>query len=468
MFEKLRPDPTFYPSPRLAMEAEPERIAYVALLSPDASRPDALAVVDVDPASRTYGTMLHRLDMPHRGDEFHHFGWNACSSALSPMSGHSFLKRRYLVIPGIRSSRLYIVDTGPDPLRPTIAKVIEPEEVLRKTGYSRPHTVHCGPEGIYISTLGGAGADGTEGPPGIFLLDCESFEILGKWEIERGPQKMHYDFWWNLPRNFMVSSEWGLPPQYENGIVPEELLGNRYGHHIHFWELSSRRHVQTIDLGANHQMALELRPAHDPTREYGFLGVVVDTTNLEGSIWTWYREGGQFHVKKTAVIPPEPADASLLPDLLKGFGAVPPLISDIDLSLDDRFLYVACWGTGELRQYDVSDPMQPKLVGSVHAGGIVRRTPHPNGSAFGGGPQMTEISRDGKRVYFTNSLYSSWDKQFYPEGIPGRQVLCHVGANGGMTLDPAFDVQFGAEYASHQIRLQGGDCSTDSFCYPSA
>lgn len=303
MLESLRTDPTFHPSPRLAMEAEPEGIAYTALLSPDASRPDALAVVDVDPASASYGKVLYRLDMPERGDEFHHFGWNACSSALSPMSGHAFLRRRYLVIPGIRSSRIYIVDTQPDPARPTIARVIEPEEVLRKTGYSRPHTVHCGPEGLYISMLGGAGADGTQGPAGVFLMDCESFEIMGKWEIERGPQKLHYDFWWNLPRGYMVSSEWGLPPQFENGIVAEDLLGNRYGHQLHFWELSARRHLQSIDLGANHQMALEVRPAHDPTREYGFVGVVVDSTNLEASIWTWWREGGQFHARKTAVAP---------------------------------------------------------------------------------------------------------------------------------------------------------------------
>jgi selenium-binding protein 1 len=449
------------------MEAEREHIAYTALLSPDGSRPDALAVVDVDPGSSTYGKVLHRLDMPNRGDEFHHFGWNACSSALSPMSGHTFLKRRYLLIPGIRSSRIYVVDTQPDPTQPTIAKVIEPAEVLRKTGYSRPHTVHCGPEGIYISTLGGAG-DGTEGPPGVFLMDCESFEILGKWEIDRGPQKLHYDFWWNLPRDYMVSSEWGLPPQFEKGIVPEDLLGNRYGHHLHFWELSSRRHLQSIDLGANHQMVLEVRPAHDPTREYGFAGVVVDTTNLEGSIWTWYREDGTFKVSKTAVIPPEPAEASGLPDLLKGFGAVPPLITDIDLSMDDRFLYVACWGTGELRQYDVRDPMKPQLAGSVHAGGIVRKTALPDGGSFGGGPQMTEISRDGRRVYFTNSLYSAWDRQFYPAGIPGRQVMCNVGENGGLTLDRNFVVDFGTEYGAHQVRLQGGDCSTDSFCFPSA
>jgi selenium-binding protein 1 len=250
--------------------------------------------------------------------------------------------------------------------------------------------------------------------------------------------------------------------------VPEDLLGNKYGHRLHFWDLRDRRHVQTIDLGANHQMALEIRPAHDPTREYGFVGVVVDTTNLEASIWTWWRENGTFYARKTVTVPPEPADAAVLPDLLKGFGAVPPLISDIDLSLDDRFLYVACWGTGELRQYDVTDPFQPKLAGSVRVGGIAAHAAHSSGRPFGGGPQMTEISRDGRRVFFTNSLYSTWDKQFYPDGIPGLQVMCTTGATGGLTLDPDFYVEFGEGYGAHQVRLQGGDCSTDSFCYPSA
>jgi hypothetical protein len=80
------------------------------------------------------------------------------------------------------------VDTKPDPTKATICKIIEPEEVFKKTGYSRPHTVHCGPEGIYVSTLGGGGKDGTDGPPGIFIMDCETFDILGRWEIDRGPQ----------------------------------------------------------------------------------------------------------------------------------------------------------------------------------------------------------------------------------------------------------------------------------------
>ncbi len=463
-----RPDPTFYASPKLASEAPPETFAYTLLLSPDFSKPDALAIVDVDPSSAQYGKIVHTVTMPNKGDEFHHFGWNACSSALSPLTGHAFIERRYLIIPGLRSSRLYVIDTKPHPTQAKIHKIIEPEEIFHKTGYSRPHTVHCGPDGIYVSTLGGAGPNGTDGPPGIFILDCESFDVLGRWEIDRGPQLLHYDFWWNLPRNYMVSSEWGLPPQFENGIVAEDLLANKYGHRVHFWDLAARRNVQTIDLGANHQMALEVRPAHDPAREYGFLGVVVDTANLEGSIWTWWREGEKFHIEKTATIPPEKADPNLLPPLLKGFGAVPPLVTDIDLSLDDKFLYVACWGTGELRQYDVTDPRKPKLAGSVRAGGIARKSPHSSGAPFAGGPQMLEISRDGKRVYVTNSLYSTWDDQFYPSGVPGTVALVNVNPSGGIELDEKFAVAIPEGYRTHQIRLEGGDCSTDSFCYSSA
>src|SRR5687768_1015039 len=461
----MRPDPTFHASPKLAMEAAPENFAYTLLLSPDFSKPDALAVIDVKPGSPTYSRIVHTVTMPQKGDEFHHFGWNACSSSLSPLTGHAFLERRYLIIPGLRSSRIYIVDTKPGPTKAKICKIIEPEEVFRKTGYSRPHTVHCGPEGIYVSTLGGGGKDGTDGPPGVFIMDCQTFDILGRWEIDRGPQTLHYDFWWNLPRDYMVTSEWALPPQFENGIVPADLLSNKYGHRVHFWDLRARRNVQTIDLGANHQMALEVRPAHDPVRQYGFLGVVVDTTNLEGSIWTWWREGSKFHCEKTATIPPEPASKDMLPPL-QGFEAVPPLVTDIDLSLDDRFLYVSCWGTGEMRQYDVSDAFNPRLTGSVRIGGIVRRAAHPSHSdkALNGGPQMVEISRDGRRVYFTNSLYATWDAQFYPDGIRGWMAKLDVGPEGGCRLDPGLFLEFD-RLRPHQVHLEGGDASSDSYCF---
>lgn len=147
------------------MEAPRERFAYVAALAPDnKSRSDALLVVDVDSASGTYGSVVGRLDLPNTGDELHHFGWNACSAALCPYAPHPHLERRYLVVPGLRSSRIHIIDTKPDPQKLEIVKTIEPEELFARTGYSRPHTVHCGPEGIYVSALGAP--DG--GGPGVF------------------------------------------------------------------------------------------------------------------------------------------------------------------------------------------------------------------------------------------------------------------------------------------------------------
>jgi selenium-binding protein 1 len=136
----------------------------------------------------------------------------------------------------------------------------------------------------------------------------------------------------------------------------------------------------------------------------------------------------------------------------------------MNLSLDDRQLYVSCWGTGELRQYDVTDPGQPRLTGSVRLGGIVGRAAHPKAGALNGGPQMVEVSRDGRRVYVSNSLYASWDAQFYPDGIRGWVAKLDATPGGGMTLDPDFLAQFEGE-RPHQVRLEGGDASSDSYCF---
>src|SRR3954453_13290494 len=147
---KWTPDASFYPSPRMAMKAPKETLAYVASFDPERSEPDAIAVVDVDPESKRYSKILTTVPMPNVGDELHHFGWNACSSCLCPNAPHAHAERRYLVVPGLRSSRIHILDTKSNPKKPKIVKVIEPEEIAEKAGYTRPHTVHCGPEGIYV------------------------------------------------------------------------------------------------------------------------------------------------------------------------------------------------------------------------------------------------------------------------------------------------------------------------------
>ncbi|MGH3437664.1 MAG: selenium-binding protein SBP56-related protein [Sciscionella sp.] len=460
-------DPTFYRTPADAAAGPAEQLAYVVAFDRNAERADALTVVDVDPGSARYGEVVGWADMPNRGDELHHFGWNACSSALCH-AGHHSPRRRYLLVPGLRSSRLHVFDTQPDPTSPTLTKVIEAGELATKAGYSRPHTLHCGPDGLYLSCLGGA--DGAEGPGGVALLDHDNFEIGGQFETERGPQYLAYDLWWHIGANTMITSEWGTPSMIDDGVVPEKLLGKQYGHCLHFWDLATGRHVQEVDLGDEQQMALELRPSHDPEQTYGFVGVVISVADLSASVWLWHRDGDRWVAEKVITIPAEPADTGRLPEALQPFGAVPPLVTDINLSVDDRWLYISCWGTGDLHQYDVSDPFHPRHTATVRLGGIVSRSPHPAApdTPISGGSQMVELSRDGKRVYVTNSLYGSWDDQFYPDGVGAWMAKLDADTeSGGLVVDRGFfphgDAFRGLRV--HQVRLAGGDASSDSYCF---
>jgi selenium-binding protein 1 len=304
------------------------------------------------------------------------------------------------------------------------------------------------------------------------MLDPETFEVKGAWEADRGPQTLAYDFWWHLGHDTMITSEWGTPNMVEAGLNPEILMSGGYGRRLHVWDLAERKHRETLDLGEKQQMVLELRPSHNPNETYGFAGVVISLEDLSSSVWLWHRVGGgngagRWKVTKVIEIPAEPADADVLPPALKPFSATPPLVSDINLSLDDRWLYVSCWGTGRFLRYDVTDPFNPELASELRIGGIVSRTPHPaaSGRALNGGPQMVEVSRDGKRVYLTNSLYSSWDAQFYPNGIQGWMIKIDAAEDGSMAFDERFLLEDFGALRPHQVHLQGGDASSDSYCF---
>ena len=284
---------------------------------------------------------------------------------------HPHVERRYLVVPGLRSSRVYVRHEG-RPARAEIVKTIEPEEIAKKTGYSRAHTVHCGPDGIYVNALGNPDGDG---PGGIFVLDHDTFEVKGAWERDRGPQELV-----RLlvaprlrPRGLQRvghaehgrgGREPGAPARQ-----PVRPPAARLGH--------EGAGTSGSDLGAEHQMTLELRPAHDPDRAYGFVGTVVSTADLSATCSCGSAPDGTFAAQKVISVPAEPAEPTSCSDALKPFGAVRCLVTDIALSVDDRSLYVSCWGTGELKRYDVSDPRKPRETGSVRIGGIVDRSPHP-------------------------------------------------------------------------------------------
>ena len=120
------------------------------------------------------------------------------------------------------------------------------QELAERADYSRPHTVHCGPGCIYVSALGNAEG---KAPGGIFVMDHTTFDVLGRWEMDRGPQELAYDFWWHLGHDTLITSEWGTPDTVENGLIPELILGAKYGRRLHFWDLNKRRNDQTIDFG---------------------------------------------------------------------------------------------------------------------------------------------------------------------------------------------------------------------------
>src|ERR1700693_3077291 len=117
----MRPDPTVSPTPGRAMQAPRERLAYVALLNAGKNgQRDAMGVIDLDPSSSEYGRLVGQTVVPRGDNWLHPFGWNACSACLCPQTPHPHMERCYLIVPGIGSSRIYILDTKPDPKHPKI------------------------------------------------------------------------------------------------------------------------------------------------------------------------------------------------------------------------------------------------------------------------------------------------------------------------------------------------------------
>ena len=244
--------------------------------------PDFIAVVDTDPASPpTYGTIVHETPMPAIGDEFHHFGWNRCSSACHGPD------RSHLIVPGFRSSRVYILNVADDPRRPRLEKVIEPEALLAATGYSRPHTVHCMPgENIVISMLGDA--DG-KAAGGFAVLDARTFEIKGRWNDGGPTPPFNYDFWYQPRLDTLISSEFGEPNAFEPGFDLADVQGRALRAAAALLEPVGPTGEADDRPGREGLVPLELRWLHDPDATQGFAAAA-----LSSAVWRYQRENGPW------------------------------------------------------------------------------------------------------------------------------------------------------------------------------
>ncbi|XP_027717373.1 methanethiol oxidase [Vombatus ursinus] len=458
-----------YPTPLDAMKGPREEIVYLPCIyrNTGIQAPDYLATVDVDPKSPYYSQVIHRLPVPHLKDELHHSGWNTCSSCF----GDSSKSRTKLILPSLISSRIYVVDVDSNPRAPKLHKIVEPTEVMSKCDLAYLHTSHCLPSGeVMISALGDPKGNAKGG---FVLLDGETFEVKGTWQKPGGAARMGYDFWYQPRHNVLISTEWAAPNVFKDGFNPADVSAGLYGSQMHVWDWQRRELVQTLQM-QDGLIPLEIRFLHDPAACQGFVGCA-----LSSNIQRFYKtEGGKWAVEKVIQVPSKKVEGWMLPDM-------PGLITDIILSLDDRFLYFSNWVHGDLRQYDISDPQKPRLTGQIFIGGSIVRggpvkvledkelkcQPEPlvvKGKKIPGGPQMIQLSLDGRRLFVTTSLYSAWDKQFYPNLIKEGSVMLQIDVDtekGGLTLNPDFLVDFGKEpqgpALAHELRYPGGDCTSD-------
>ena len=200
---------------------------------------------------------------------------------------------------------------------------------------------------------------------------------------------------------------------------------------------------------------LEVRFHHDPDSTHGFVGVA-----LSSNVWHWHKNGEGWQIEK--VIQEEPVEVEGWPIPL------PPLITDILVSMDDRYIYFSNWLHGDVRQYDISDPSKPRLAGQVWLGGLLGKAPEVNGRTIAGGPQMLQLSLDGKRLYCHDLAALVLGQHFYPkmdqQGSCLLQIDCDT-ENGGLAVNPDFLVDFGKEprgpARAHEMRYPGGDCTSD-------
>lgn len=392
---------------------------YVVCVQPNLEEPhgDYLSTVDVDPESPTYSTIIHRTFTNKTGNELHHIGWNTCSSCHKVPDGAVVPKRDKLILPAVNSNRVYIFDVGKDERKPTLYKEID-ESVLLSHNVSAPHTTHCLADGtVMISTMG----DAKDEAKGEFIQFDSEFNCIGTWTRGDKRPDCGYDFWYQPYFNVMASTEWGAPKLFKRGYKSTDIDNPKeYGRSINFYRWSDHTLIQTINLGEEGITPLEVRFLHNPKKADGFVGCA-----LYSNLYHFYRPDEnkeEFVCNKVVGIPPKKISRNGVVSELGG------MIGDILLSLDDQWLYLNNWFHGDVRQYNISDPANPRLTAQLFLGGIANFGPEVQiledkeltyqpspvtlrGKRLEGSPQMLQLSLDGKRIYVSSSLYSPWDKQ---------------------------------------------------------
>ena len=87
-----------------------------------------------------------------------------------------------------------------------------------------------------------------------------------------------------------------------------------YGHSLHFWDWTERKHIQEVDLGTDGLIPLELRFLHDPNATQGYVGAALSSNMIrfyrdEVGVQRQYRHALSLFIYWAAeALPPLPSD----------------------------------------------------------------------------------------------------------------------------------------------------------------
>jgi selenium-binding protein 1 len=355
-------------SPFVKRLDRPEKYLYVFCVDADAKDNDFLAVIDVDVESSKYGQILYQLDLGSSGNETHHFGFTDDRTHIWGCS--------------LFSNRVFVINVAGDPARPKLVKTFDSSE---KTGFTGPHSPYALPGRMMISYLGGK--DGGL-PAGLAEFNNDGTFVRSLPQPKDAPYG--YDVAINPKLNRMVTSSFTPPENYKKPLAKMDL--KHFGDKLVVWDFHERKPLATLTTGP---APLECRWSLQEGSNHGFTNCAFDD-----SLWVW--EGGR--------------DGSYSARKLCDTGKLPV---DLSQSPDGKFVYVSCFVSNEIQQWDVTDLKKPRLTSTVSPG--VQ-------------PNMLHLTHDGKRMYVTNSLLSTMDRSgnFWVR-------LVQVGADG-MKMDPFFNV----------------------------
>ena len=384
-------------SPYLARIEGQEEFVYVWTLGVDGlgDGQDKLVTIDVKPGSPSYGKVIYQLSVVGR-HEAHHGGFTD--------------DRRQLWLAGLETSKLFIFDVYTDPAKPRLIKTID-DFIEKSGGAVGPHGVYALPGRVLIPAL--SNAKDKTGRTALVEYSNDGSYIATHWlptkEEPRGAIGAEFADGYGydarvLPRkNVLLTTSFTGWNNYmkEFGKVasdPEAL--KQVGNSMVLWNFHTRQPRKVFKVpGA----PLEIRWAWGETHNYAFTA-----TALGSKLWLVFEDqNGEWQAQEVA-------------DIGNVKGGVLPV--DISLSADDKTLFVGCFGDGKVRVFDVSDPHKPNQIAEKEIGRQVN---------------MVSQSWDGKRLYFTSSLLSKWDKQ----GKDNEQFLRAYAWNG-KELTPSFALDF--------------------------